>query len=284
LEITVNETNGMAITSGDDPSRPKSRTVDIVIPVYNEEVALPRCVATLREYLETTCPYVWSITLANNASRDGTPAVAEALASEDPRVRTFSLAEKGRGRALRTAWLASEADIVAYMDVDLSTDLESFLPLVEPLAQGEADVAIGSRLRDGARVTRSLKRESISRAYNLLLKTAFGSGFSDAQCGFKALRRDVALTLLPEVENQEWFFDTELLLLAEAKGFRLHEVPVAWVEDRDSRVKIIPAVLEDLKGMWRVRSGRVHSGRFAPKPDRRELEPASRTAAGSDPG
>ncbi len=273
---------GMATTSRDEASRPGGRTVEIVIPVYNEEVALPRCVASLRQYLEASCPYAWSMTIANNASTDATETVAEALAAQDSRVQTVSLAEKGRGRALRTAWLDSDADILAYMDVDLSTNLDSFLPMVEPLANDEADVAIGSRLLADARVTRSLKREAISRAYNLQLKLVFRSGFSDAQCGFKALRRDVARMLLPKVENHAWFFDTELFLLAEAKGLRLHEVPVAWVEDRDSRVRIITAVIEDLKGIWRVRAGRLHQGRSGPGSGRKVMKPAAPAAARFD--
>jgi len=273
---------GMATTSRDEVSRPGGRTVEIVIPVYNEEVALPRCVASLRQYLEASCPYAWSMTIANNASTDATETVAEALAAQDSRVQTVSLAEKGRGRALRTAWLDSDADILAYMDVDLSTNLDSFLPMVEPLANDEADVAIGSRLLADARVTRSLKREAISRAYNLQLKLVFRSGFSDAQCRFKALRRDVARMLLPKVENHAWFFDTELFLLAEAKGLRLHEVPVAWVEDRDSRVRIITAVIEDLKGIWRVRAGRLHQGRSGPGSGRKVMNPAAPAAARSD--
>ncbi len=238
-------------------------TVDIVIPVYNEEHSLPRGVTTLCDYLETYFPYDWSVTIANNASTDDTLAVARALAAADPRVRVLHLDRKGRGRALRTAWLASEADIVAYMDVDLSTNLQSFLPLVAPLATGHSDLAIGSRLLKGAVVTRQWKREVISRCYNLLIKILFRNRFSDAQCGFKAIKRSVAQQLLPEVENQEWFFDTELLLLAEERGLRIYEVPVDWVEDLDTRVKIVSTALEDIKGLLRVRARRLRQRRRA---------------------
>lgn len=227
--------------------------LEIVIPVYNEEAALPRAIATLRTYLDTHVPLDWRITIADNASTDRTLQIARSLAA-DPRVRVMHLAEKGRGRALRAAWLASPAEIVSYMDVDLSTDLSAFVPLIAPLLAGEADVATGSRLRQGAVVTRQWKREVLSRGYNALIATLFRSQFSDAQCGFKALTRRAAQTLLPAVRDDGWFFDTELLLLAGAQGLRIHEVPVEWVEDLDSRVAIVPTVLADLKGLWRLRT------------------------------
>ena len=231
-------------------------TVDVVIPVYNEERALPTSIATLVAYLSTYCPYHWSIVIADNASTDRTLAVAEDLAARYPHVGVLHLDQKGRGRALRTAWLASDADVVAYMDVDLSTNLQSFLPLIAPLATGHSDVAIGSRLLKGAVVTRQWKREVISRCYNLLIKLVCGRRFSDAQCGFKAVKGSVARQLLPAVENNEWFFDTELLLLAEERGLRIYEVPVEWIEDLDTRVKIAATALEDIRGLLRVRARR----------------------------
>src|SRR5204863_1222385 len=160
---------------------------------------------------------------------------------------------KGRGRALRAAWSASTAEVVAYMDVDLSTDLDALLPLVAPLVSGHSDVAIGTRLAPGAEVVRGPKREAISRAYNLLLKAALGAGFSDAQCGFKAVRADVARELLPLIEDDGWFFDTELLVLAERNGLRIHEVPVDWIDDPDSRVDVVRTAAGDLRGLWRMR-------------------------------
>jgi len=231
--------------------------VDIVIPVYNEEAALPKSVATLCDYLSTYLPYDWRVIIANNASTDNTLAIAQGLAAENPRVSVLHLDRKGRGRALKAAWLASDADVVSYMDVDLSTNLQSFLPLVAPLATGHSEVAIGSRLLKGAVVTRQWKRELISRCYNLLIKLIFRNKFSDAQCGFKAIKRSVARQLLPEVENNEWFFDTELLLLAEEHKMRIYEVPVDWIEDLDSRVKIVSTAAEDIKGLLRVRARRL---------------------------
>jgi glycosyltransferase involved in cell wall biosynthesis len=231
-------------------------TVDIIIPVFNEEAALPPSIATLTTYLATYFPYHWTIVIADNASTDRTLAVAQDLAAQYAHVSVLHLDQKGRGRALRTAWLASDAAIVAYMDVDLSTNLHSFLPLIAPLATGHSEVAIGSRLLKGAVVTRQWKREVISRGYNILITLLCGKRFSDAQCGFKAVKRSVAQQLLPNVVNNEWFFDTELLLLAEERGLRIYEVPVDWIEDLDSRVKIAATALEDIKGLLRVRARR----------------------------
>jgi glycosyltransferase involved in cell wall biosynthesis len=228
--------------------------VDVVIPVYNEERALAGSVATLTAHLERTLPYRWRIVIADNASIDQTPAVGRRLAAADPRVHYLRLEQKGRGRALRRAWLDSDADVVSYMDVDLSTSLEAFLPLVRSIAADGYDVAIGSRLLRGARVTRQWKREFISRSYNLLVKLLFPRRrFSDAQCGFKAVSRRVAHELVPLVRNNEWFFDSELLLRAEQRGLRIFEVPVAWVEDLDTRVNVLKTATEDVRGLLRVR-------------------------------
>jgi glycosyltransferase involved in cell wall biosynthesis len=232
-------------------------TVELVIPVYNEEDALPRSIATLCAYLENYFPYRWSVVIADNASTDDTLAVARELAAGYHRVSALHLDQKGRGRALKAAWLASEADVVAYMDVDLSTNLSSFLPLVAPLATGHSDLSIGSRLLKGAMVTRQWKREVLSRCYNLLIKAMFRNRFSDAQCGFKAIKRSEAQKLLPQVEDEEWFFDTELLLLAEERGLRIYEVPVDWIEDLDSRVEIIPTAVRDVKGLLQVLTRRI---------------------------
>ena len=228
--------------------------VEIVIPVRNEQRELTEHVTRLIEHLRAGFPYAWRVTVADNGSTDGTWSLAQELADREPDlVRAVHLELTGRGRALHTAWSASDADVVGYMDVDLSTDLKALLPLVEPLVLGQADVSVGSRLAPGAHVTRGLKREVISRAYNRLLRLVLRVGFSDAQCGFKALRGDAARVLLPLVEDRAWFFDTELLVLAERSGLRVHEVPVDWTDSPDSRVKIIPTALADLRGIGRLR-------------------------------
>ncbi len=230
--------------------------VDVVIPVYNEEEALEGSIARLSAYLGAHCPYRWHIVIADNASTDRTPEIGRHLAEGSEHVSYLRLEQKGRGRALRTAWSQSDADVLSYMDVDLSTDLDYFMPLIEPLAAGHYGVAIGSRLKKGAQTTRGLKREVISRIYNAMMWVLFPrKGFVDAQCGFKAVTREAARELLPLVKDQAWFFDSELLLKARARGYRIHELPVRWVDDPGSRVKIAKTAWEDVKGMWRVRFG-----------------------------
>ncbi|HEY2771845.1 MAG TPA: bifunctional glycosyltransferase family 2/GtrA family protein [Solirubrobacteraceae bacterium] len=231
---------------------PETPDVEIVVPVYNEERVLAASIHGLHEFLSTAFPFSWQITIADNASTDRTAQIAAALASAFDRVSTLRLEQKGRGRALRAAWSASSARVVAYMDVDLSTDLRALLPLVAPLLSGHSHVAIGSRLASGSRVTRSPKREFISRSYNRLLRTGLRAKFSDAQCGFKAVRADVLPSLLPRVRDDGWFFDTELLVLAQRDGMRIHEVPVDWVEDADSRVDIVSTAADDLRGVARL--------------------------------
>ncbi len=230
--------------------------VDIVIPVHNEERDLRVSVLRLHAYLTQQFPFSARITIADNASTDATPAVAAELADELPEVRVLRLNDKGRGRALAAAWLTSDARVVSYMDVDLSTDLSALLPLVAPVISGHSQVSIGSRLVTGSRVTRGPKREVISRVYNILLRLVLRVRFKDAQCGFKALRADVARSLLPDVVNRNWFFDTELLVRAERAGLRIHELPVDWTDDPDSRVDIVATAIEDLRGVWRLATGR----------------------------
>ncbi len=226
--------------------------VDVVVPVYNEEADLERCVRALHQHLTTTFPYTFRITIADNASTDATLSIATDLAWQLPGVRVVHLGQKGRGRALAAVWSASDAPVLAYLDVDLSTDLAALMPLVAPLISGHSDLAIGTRLSRGSRVVRGTKREIISRGYNLLLRGTLATRFSDAQCGFKAIRKDVAERLLPLVQDTGWFFDTELLVLAERTDLRIHEVPVDWVDDPDSRVEIVATAVADVKGIWRL--------------------------------
>jgi glycosyltransferase involved in cell wall biosynthesis len=238
--------------------QPTAHQIDIVVPVHNEQDGLERSIRRLHRFLEAEFPFSWRIVVADNASTDETPAIADRLAYELSRVEVLHLERKGRGRALRAAWKASRAQVVAYMDVDLSTDLRALLPLVAPLLSGHSDLAIGTRLAHGARVVRGPKRELISRAYNRLLHTTLRTRFSDAQCGFKAARTDALRGLLDDVRDDGWFFDTELLVLAQRRGLRIHEVPVDWVDDPDSRVDIVRTAFEDLRGIARLMaSGRI---------------------------
>ncbi|MBF8304616.1 MAG: glycosyl transferase family 2 [Dehalococcoidia bacterium] len=227
-------------------------TVDIIIPVYNEEADLGRSISILRKFLKENITRPWRITIADNGSTDNTLAVAQGLNLEYPDVFYIHLEQKGRGRALRKAWLESTADIVCYMDVDLSTGLEAFPQLIYAIESGY-DVAIGSRLLPQSRVQRGFKRETLSRVYNLIIRAMFFTSFHDAQCGFKAVSKKAAQELIPLIDNQNWFFDTELLILAAKRGYKIKEIPVTWRDDPDTRVRIVRTVTEDLKGLARLR-------------------------------
>ncbi|WP_281170361.1 bifunctional glycosyltransferase family 2/GtrA family protein [Amycolatopsis nigrescens] len=252
-------------------------TIDVVVPVYNEQRALPGCIQVLRDFLDSELLVEWRITVVDNASTDGTLEVAEALAEEIPELRVRHLDRKGRGLALRTAWGESDADVVVYMDVDLSTGLDALVPLVAPLINGHSDLAIGSRLAPGARTLRGPRRELISRCYNALIRFSHGARFSDAQCGFKAARTDVVKPLLEHIEDDAWFFDTELLLLAEHNGLRIHEVPVDWVEDVDSRVQVAKTAKDDIRGLVRVARAKAKGTATVPglprRPEPRSMHP-----------
>ncbi len=227
--------------------------VDVVVPVYNEENALSASIELLDKYLSTNLPYRYRITIAENGSTDRTPSIAAELHNRMPTVEVSLLKQKGRGRALKKVWSESDANILTYMDVDLSTGLDAFIGLIDPLIRGEACVGIGSRLAKGAKVERSLAREIISRTYNLILNSSLDLDVSDAQCGFKSIRSDAAVLILPDITDNAWFFDTELLAKARKRGWVIHEVPVVWKEDKDSRVRIIRTAMDDLKGIARLR-------------------------------
>jgi glycosyltransferase involved in cell wall biosynthesis len=236
--------------------------VEIVVPVYNEVHTLRPSIERLHEFLTAEFPLSWQVVIADNASSDRTLEVAQQLARDLDGINVLHLRRKGRGRALREAWLGTSAPVVCYMDVDLSTDLRALLPLVAPLVSGHSDLAIGTRLARSARVERGPKRELISRSYNLILRTLLRARFSDAQCGFKAVRADVARRLLPDVVDDGWFFDTELLVRAQRDGLRIYEVPVDWVDDPDSRVDIVRTAIADLRGVARLLAA-GHLVRFA---------------------
>jgi len=252
--------------------------LDVAVPVHNEARGIEQSVRRLHAYLSNGFLFTWRITIVDNASTDGTAHLAYRVAADLASVRVLRLERKGRGHALRSAWTASDATVVAYMDVDLSTDLDALLPLVAPLVSGHSDVAIGSRLAPGSSVARRPKREFISRSYNLILQTALATRVRDAQCGFKAVRADVVRRLLPAVEDEGWFFDTELLLLAERNGLRIHEVPVDWIDDPDSRVHVVSTAMGDLRGTARM------AARFATGRGRVDLGPLAREPLPDDFG
>ena len=240
-------------------------TVDIVIPVYNEEQALPRSIVILADFLKENLRNPWQIIIADNASTDSTKSVSDMLCERYSGINYLYTPQKGRGRALKAAWLDSTADIVSYMDVDLSTDLAHFPQMIDSLAEG-FHVAIGSRLSKGSRVNRSLRREVISRGYNLLIKSMFFTPFQDAQCGFKALTRQAAQAIVPHIKNDNWFFDTELLIIAAKRGYKIKQFPVKWDDDPASTVNVARTATEDIKGLLRLRFGGIPQ--IAPPADR----------------
>jgi len=235
--------------------------LEVVVPVLNEERALPINIPRICAFTADQLPN-WQVRvqIADNGSTDRTPSVASELAERYEQVSVTRLEERGRGRALRSSWLASDADVLAYMDVDLSANLEALPELLARIEEG-CDVAIGSRHAPDSEVVRSLPREMVSRGYNLMIKGMFGVGFSDAQCGFKAITSEAAQRLIPLVQDQGWFFDSELLILAEALGYRIGEVSLSWVEDTDSRVDILGTALADLRGLGRLRLGGLAEAR-----------------------
>jgi glycosyltransferase involved in cell wall biosynthesis len=257
------------------PAQPANATVDVVIPVLNEAHVLEKSVVSVRSYLEANMPYRWRIVVANNGSVDGTGDVADRLAARHSDVFHLALNERGRGRALRLAWTASSADVCCYTDVDLSTDLVHLRPLVDAILVDGYDVSTGSRLLPESRTKRGFKRDVISRLYNVFIKLVLGTRFSDAQCGFKAVSRRVIREVLPQVKDQGWFLDTELLVLAEKQGYRIKDIPVKWIDDDDSRVKIIRTAWEDVKGVFRVRKALKA---MQPVPQRVATESKQRTS------
>lgn len=236
-------------------SAPASRTrVDVVIPCYNEVTVLEQSITTTLALFDANPQYDWRVVVADNGSTDGTGALAETLAERDPRVKALLLTIKGRGLALKEAWMTSDAAVVSYMDVDLSTDIAHLPQLIRMVAEGGCDVAIGSRLAKGSKTDRQLKREITSRGYVALIRMTFPRlKISDAQCGFKALNRRTVQLVVPRIENRMWFFDTELLILAHKAKLRICELPVRWIEDKDTKVKIVSTAMEDIRGLARMR-------------------------------
>lgn len=226
---------------------------EIVIPVYNEEKQVENSIRILQNFLLANFRgQNWRVTVADNASTDRTPEIVKNLSTKIPDINYLRLEKKGRGRALKKAWGTSDAKIIAYMDVDLSTHIKHVPELIKSLQKEIFEISIGSRLLSDSKIKRSIKREIISRIYNLTVKLIHQTKFSDAQCGFKAIKKDIFMTILPKIQNDEWFFDSELLIIAEKMGYKIHEIPVEWNEDMGSTVKIIPTALEDLKGLWRL--------------------------------
>ncbi len=238
-------------------------SVDVVVPVFNEAHVLERSVETIRKFLHEEFPYPARIVIVDNGSTDATGEIAQRLAARYDDVGFLALRERGRGRALRAAWQQSSADIALYTDVDISTELGAAVELCHAIHEQGYDLAIGSRLLPASRVTRGLKRELVSRIYNLLVRWLLSKRFTDVQCGLKAVSRRIVREVVPQVKDQWWFFDTELLVLAEKQGYRIKEVPVRWVDDPDSRVRILQTGWQAIKCVLRLR--RLLASRASPR-------------------
>ncbi len=232
----------------------KKPKVEITIPVYNEEEELEKHITLLARFCEKNLSvYDWHITIADNASTDNTPVIAATIAKKNPKILLYRLEQKGRGRAVKRAWSNSQADFCVYMDLDLSTDLVH-LPHVLKALQNGYDIAIGSRLAKGAKVEgRTFIRELTSRTLNFLfIQLFFNTHFTDAQCGFKAVTKKVVEDLIPEILDNGWFFDGELLIVAEKSGYKIYEEPVHWVDNPGSTVQLLATISGDLQVMWRL--------------------------------
>lgn len=232
-----------------------AKTLTVVVPVFNEEVDLPKNLPKLASVLaEKMGEYDWEIIIVDNASSDNTSQIGRDLAKKIERVKYLRLEKKGRGRALKLAWTKSNSDFLAYMDIDLSSDLDYFPKLISALEKN-ADIAIGSRLAPGAKVYgRTPMREIMSRGYSFLFRTLFWTSFSDAQCGFKAIKKEKADRILKVIKDNGWFFDSELLIIAEKAGMKIVEVPIVWRDDPASTVKVAKTAWGDIKGLFRLLS------------------------------
>lgn len=225
----------------------------LVIPIYNEEKIIENTVRETIKYLNENTKYSYILVVADNASTDSSPEIVKNLQKEIPFLEYVRLPKKGRGLALHTVWKDFNAEVVAYMDADLSSPLTSLPNIIDPILNNESDVTFGSRLLPpGQAINRKGKRELTSQGYNFLLQFILGATFKDAQCGFKAISKEKFNQVEEEIKNQNWFYDTELLLISQYKGLRLKEVPITWVDDPDSSVKVFKTIVENLKEMGRV--------------------------------
>ena len=230
------------------------KKLDVVIPCLNEERILEKSINSLRDFLkQNMSQYDYNITIADNGSKDSTFEIAKKLSKKHPEVRVITLKKKGRGRALKKAWTMSDADILSYMDVDLSTDLKAFPAMIDAIANKSYHLGTGTRLTKNSETKRCFKREFISRIYNILVKLIVNTKFSDAQCGFKAVDKQTFIKLLPYLKDNEWFLDTEMMTIAEKTGHKIYEIPVLWIEDPDSRVNLIDTAIKYIRDLIRIR-------------------------------
>ncbi|WP_226012369.1 flippase-like domain-containing protein [Halomicrobium salinisoli] len=215
--------------------------VSVVLPAYNEEETLEETVEVTLSTLASFLPDGrFEVIVAEDGCEDRTPEIADRLAGEDERVRHVHSDERlGRGGALEYAFRRAEGSTLVYFDTDLATDMRHLEELVESIRSGEYDVATGSRWLPENPADRPPRRAVSSRGYNVLVRLFLRSDLKDHQCGFKAFDRDALFDLLDGVEDEHWFWDTEVLVRAQREGYRVREFPVDWTPKGDSKVDLV---------------------------------------------
>jgi uncharacterized membrane protein YbhN (UPF0104 family) len=236
--------------------------VSVVLPAYNEANRIEDTVKVVKDTLEKL-DYGYEIIIAEDGSTDGTDEIAKRLSSRDPRiVHLHSDNRLGRGKALTNAMEIAKGDVVVYLDVDLSTDMDHLKELIDAVAKEGYDIATGSRLLKDSQTERPFKRDFASKVYNFLVRLMLGSKLRDHQCGFKAFKRSSVLKLLRDVKDNHWFWDTEVLVLAQRKGLRVKEIPVKWKQSGETKVKFTKDVLYMFSQILRMWMESKRSKRF----------------------
>ena len=229
--------------------------VEICLPIYNEEKILEKNVNTLINYcLEKNFGFDWKIVIVINGSKDGSLKISQSLKEKFPALIDYvNFEDPGRGQALKKYWGKSEADIVTYMDIDLAVSLNHLDDLIWQIIEDQTDLTIGSRLLPESKIKRSFIRELSSQTYNFLSRVILGHNFSDMQCGFKAIRKKSLEKIIEHLQEQKWFFDTELILFAKQNGLRIKELPVDWSENRyDERKSKVNLLKDSLKFFYNL--------------------------------
>ncbi|MFH0875070.1 MAG: glycosyltransferase [archaeon] len=230
-----------------------NKSIDIVLPVYNEEELLEYNTLKLHTHLSSFFKdYNWKIIIAENGSNDQTFRIAKKLCKKYSNISCFHLKTKGRGFALRNAWTDSKADIVCYMDIDLSTDLSHLKDLISSVG-AKYTAATGSRLSNLSKVSRPIYRSFLSKSYNFLVRLILKTKIMDLGCGFKAAKRELIVPLFKSVKSNDWFFDAELFLLIEKKEYSIKQIPVKWMHGAKSKVKLTSIISEYMKSIIRMR-------------------------------
>lgn len=232
--------------------------VEFCLPIYNEEKIIEKNVLKIVNFCkEKNLPFNWRVIIVNNGSKDNSLAISQKLSADNKQIGYTTILEPGRGQALKKYWLTSNADVVAYMDADLAVSLNNIIDLINPFVNNEADLVIGSRMMPGATIKRSFIRELISQSCNILYRLIIGNNISDTQCGFKAIKTEVFKKIAPYIEDNKWFFDTEIISFTHHLGYKIKEVPVNWEEnrydERKSKVNLLKDSFIHLKNLLRLK-------------------------------